>query len=160
MLTNVNLIECEKCGRCCSNLRTGDDKLGLTLFPDEVHLLPEHLVRPYLARGVSSPTIIFTYQHTENVCIHLVDNLCKIYESRPLMCRSFPIKISARGLQFLTGCKAVLNTLKKYKTMNRDQPEVQAALTIAERLYEYYKSLGQDENMWRYNIVKDKWEQI
>ena len=79
---------------------------------------------------------------------------------RPITCRSFPIKICYRGLKFSTGCKAVLNTLKKYKTMDRDQPEVQAALTIAERLYEYYKSLGQDENMWRYNIAKDKWEKI
>ena len=68
MLKDVILIDCEKCGRCCSNLRTSNDKLGLSLFPDEINLFPEHLVRPYLVRGVSLPTTIFTYQHTENVC--------------------------------------------------------------------------------------------
>ncbi len=124
--------ECTRCGRCCSNLRKGDETTGLTLFPDEKDLFPQDKVRPYLGRGKDIVTDVFTYQHTENVCTHLVDNLCQIYESRPLMCRSFPVKVGAYGLRFSSGCRGVLHTMRKSKTMDRDQYEVRAAIEMVE----------------------------
>ena len=40
------------------------------------NFLPQDKVRPYLGRGKEAVTVVFTYQHTEDVCTHLVDNLC------------------------------------------------------------------------------------
>jgi Fe-S-cluster containining protein len=150
--------ECERCGRCCSHLRTRESEAGLTLFPDEVHLFPSEKVRPHLGKGVQSPDTIFTYQHTENVCIHLMDNMCGIYEDRPLMCRSFPVKIGEYGLRLSPGCKAVLNTLKKSKTMDTEQPEVKAAIDMTERLYEFHKSFSELDKKWKYNFTSEQWE--
>lgn len=154
------LDRCEKCGKCCSNLRVGDKKTGLTLFPDEIHLFPEQTLKPHMAKGADAPTTIFTYQHTENLCIHLEDNLCNIYEKRPLMCRSFPVKLGPSGLRFSPGCKAVLNILKNSNTINGDKPEIKAALEIAERLYDFHNSFEGNEIKWNYNLIIDSWEKI
>lgn len=150
--------ECVQCGRCCSHLRKGNNTVGLTIFPEEIHLFPESTIRPHLGKGVEGPTKIFTYQHTENVCIHLKDNLCRIYDRRPLMCRSFPVKVGARGLTFSPGCKAFLKTIKNSKSKNRDMEEIQAALEIAERLYNFHSSLDEGERKHRFNLLSGKWE--
>lgn len=149
---------CERCGRCCSHLRDGDDKSGLTLFPEEIHLFPEKLIKPHMARGEKEPLKIFSYQHTENVCVHLENNLCNIYEKRPLMCRSFPVKVGPRGLKFSPGCKAVLHNLKKSSNTDRKPLEIQASLKIAKRLYNFYNSFEDNEVKWNYNLVTDSWE--
>ena len=154
----ITLDECERCGRCCSHLRIGDEAAGLSLFPDEVHLFPEELVRPHLGKGVSEPTSIFTYQHTENVCVNLRDNMCQVYESRPLMCRSFPVRIGANGLTFAPGCKAVLNLIRGSKTIDSKSPEVDAAMEMTERLLVFHRSLVDGEVKWRYNLAKEQWE--
>lgn len=148
------------CGRCCSNLRAGTGESGLTLFPDEIGLFPEELVRPHFAKGVDEPSSIFTYQYTDNVCMHLVDNLCKVYDDRPLMCRKFPVKIRANGLGFSLGCKAVLNHLRSSKTMSDDQEEVQVAIVIAERLMEFHRGFTDGEVEWRYNLLSEMWEKM
>lgn len=150
--------ECERCGRCCSHLRVRESEAGLTLFPDEIRFFPPDTVRPHLAKGVESPTTVFTYQHTENVCVHLKDNICSIYEDRPLMCRSFPVKVGENGLRFAAGCKAVLNTLKKHKAMNYEQPEVKAAISMAERLYEFHKNFTSGDKKWKYNLTSEQWK--
>ena len=150
--------ECTQCGKCCSNLRRGDETTGLTLFPDEKSLFPQDKIRPHLGRGEESGTDVFTYQHTENVCIHLVDNLCQIYKSRPLMCRSFPVKIGEYGLRFSSGCKGVLHTLRKSKTMDWGQYEVKAAIEMVERLYEFHTSFQGQDFRWKYNMATEEWE--
>ncbi len=149
---------CERCGKCCSNLRGGDKKNGLTLFPDEILLFPEQTIKPHMAKGTNTPTIIFTYQHTENVCVHLENNLCNIYKKRPLMCRSFPVKIGPHGLRFSPGCKAVLNNLRNSSKIDRKQSEIQAALKIAELLYDFHNSFEDNEVKLNYNLVTDSWE--
>lgn len=146
------------CGRCCSHLRIGDETSGLTLFPDEVHLFPEETVKPHLGKGMIEPTTIFTYQYTGNVCVHLVDNICEIYEERPLMCRSFPVKLGVNGLRFAPGCEAVLNMLRNSKTIEGEQDEVQAAIETAERLTEFHSGFYEDEREWKYNLVSEQWE--
>ena len=151
--------ECVQCGRCCSHLRKGDETVGLTLFPEEIHPFPESTVKPHLGKGIEGHTKVFTYQHTENVCVNLRDNLCTIYDRRPLMCRSFPVKVGARGLTFSPGCKAFIKTVKNSKkSKNRDMEEVRAALEIAERLYKFHSSLEEGEGKFRYNLLTDMWE--
>ncbi len=149
--------ECTKCGMCCSNLRLGDKKVGLTLFPEEIHLFPKSMIRPHLDKGVNEPTSILTYQHTLNICIHLKDNLCKIYHNRPLICRSFPIKVGLRGLTFSPGCKGFLEIVKNSKVKNREMEEIQSTLEIAKRLYKFHSDLKDNEKKWRYNLLNEEW---
>ncbi len=153
-----NMEECVKCGRCCSNLRKGDEKTGLTLFPEETHLFPEDKIRPYLGKGEASVTEIFTYQHTENVCINLVNNQCTVYENRPTMCRSFPVKVGEHGLRFISGCMGVRDMLKNAKNMTHEMYEVKAAIKMTERLYEFHKAFTEGEKRWVYNLVTEEWE--
>jgi Fe-S-cluster containining protein len=148
------------CGRCCSNLRAGTGESGLTLFPDEIHVFPEEKVRPHYGKGRDLPSSIFTYQYIDNNCMYLVNNLCQVYEDRPLMCRKFPVKIGADGLTFSPGCIAVLNLLRTSKTMYGEQEEVQVAYTIAERLMFFNRGLENGESRWRYNLVSEAWEKM
>ncbi len=150
--------ECTKCGRCCSNLRKGSNKTGLTLFPEEIHLFPEDKIRPYLGKGVDSVTEIFTYQHTDNVCVNLVDSQCIVYENRPTMCRSFPVKVGEYGLRFISGCPGVLERIKKGNALNHEMYEVKAAMKMTERLYEFHKTFKENEKRWMYNLETEEWE--
>jgi len=154
----LSLEECVQCGRCCSNLRNGNEKTGLTVFPEKVHLFPEDKIRPYIGKGVDSVTEVFTYQQTENVCVHLVDNKCEIYLQRPTMCRSFPVKVGEHGLRFISGCMGVRDMLKNSKNMTHDMYEVKAAIEMAERLYEFHKSFDEGEKRWQYNLITEEWE--
>lgn len=151
---------CERCGKCCSNLRQGNAAFGLTLFSDEIHLFPDDKIRPHIAKGDTSQKTVFTYQYTENVCLHLANNICKIYRDRPLICRSFPIKIGAYGLRFSPGCKAVLNNISQSKPMNTNTDEVKASIEIVNRLFEHHESFGTIDEKWIYNLEKENWERF
>lgn len=139
-------------------MRKGDETTGLTLFPEETHLFLEDTIRPYLGKGVNSVSEVFTYQHTGNVCINLVDNKCRVYEKRPTMCRSFPVKVGEHGLRFISGCPGVKEMLKHSRNLTHDMYEVQAAISMTERLYDFYKSFKEGERRWKYNLVKEEWE--
>ncbi len=151
-------MECASCVKCCSNLRTGKEETGLTLFTDEVHLFPPELVRPFIGRGVDGATSIFTFQHTLKVCVHLSDKKCGIYENRPLMCRSFPVRLEERGVTFSSGCVGVLNTLKKGGGLEEYQVEIQSSIEMVEKLRKFQNSFEPDEKRWRYNLIEEKWE--
>jgi Fe-S-cluster containining protein len=158
ILNGADVDNCKKCGRCCSNLRKGEDKSGLTLFIDEISLFPDDKIRPYIGKGVESVTEIFAYQHTDNVCVHLVNNQCVIYEHRPIMCRSFPVKVGKYGLKFISGCIGVREMLKKSVNLSHDMYEVKAAISMTERLHKFYKSFINGEKRWRYNLLTEVWD--
>lgn len=72
---------------------------GLSLFQHETKLFPKELVLPSQGIGLNkdgtSPKHIIQYQLNVETCPHLSStNKCRIYEKRPLMCRSFPLKSS------------------------------------------------------------------
>ena len=145
------------CGKCCSNLRKGDEKSGLTLFPEELHLFPEEKVRPYIGKGIDRGTDIFAYQQTENICVHLENRKCMIYEQRPMMCRSFPVKVGENGLRFISRCVGVREMIKNSVALTHEMNEVKVAIQLVERLYEFHKSLGEGYRRWRYNLVLEEW---
>jgi Fe-S-cluster containining protein len=74
------MVECLKCGLCCR-----------VLFLVIAHPSPE-LLEYYEARK-------WSYDKTTkllsipDICPHLVDNKCDIYENRPEYCRNYPLKI-------------------------------------------------------------------
>lgn len=60
---------------------------GIPLYLDEIEHFPKWGVFPLLRNGRN----VFLYQAGNYVCPMLSDGLCSIYESRPLICKSFPV---------------------------------------------------------------------
>ena len=85
-------FKCSRCGVCCSNLlsKVEDSNIvfGLYLTPKEVKYFPKDLVFPLFRKGDN----IFAYQVGANICPNLFYNECRIYENRPLGCKTFPLK--------------------------------------------------------------------
>lgn len=90
------VFKCLRCGRCCRNLfKEFEGQLhGLSLFSDEKKLFPNKLVSPQtgIGWGLSGPKYVVNHQLNVNVCPHLSkDNLCRVYDKRPLACQAFPL---------------------------------------------------------------------
>jgi Fe-S-cluster containining protein len=95
------VFKCRGCGVCCTDLidhSEGRD-LGLAIMPDELTLFKRDIIRPCMGfdndlMNSFSPTNILTYQLTVNTCpYHSGKNKCEIYDSRPLVCRAFPLNV-------------------------------------------------------------------
>ena len=91
----THYFQCLGCGECCIGLfgQHGKIWLGLFLLPWERKLFPSEYIHPRYGEG-RKPSHrkfrILAYQMSANVCPHLADNKCQIYENRPLICRSYP----------------------------------------------------------------------
>ena len=114
-------FKCEQCGRCCSDPSliltiTHRDILRLEFFLPDIDLFK--ILTFYQAQGdvpslekrLMTPAIITDHgkvflglQKKEDNCIFLEDNSCQIYESRPLICQSFPYTFQVRGDQIYWG---------------------------------------------------------
>lgn len=89
---------CQRCGKCCNDLIQRDRGIlrGLSLLPEEVHLFPEELVKPYLGIGKrthESKFQVVAYQLIAETCPHLADDGCTRYNERPVTCRQFPFSL-------------------------------------------------------------------
>lgn len=101
-------FECKRSGYCCSNLKgmTEGKEHGIYLTPEEAKLFPEGTVFPLFRAGDN----IFAYQTGSHKCPNLVEEgdhtACRIYENRPLLCRSFPAgwDENDRLIVLLKGC--------------------------------------------------------
>lgn len=89
---------CQRCGKCCNDLIQRDRGIlrGLSLLPEEVHLFPEELVKPYLGIGKrthESKFQVVAYQLIAETCPYLADDGCTRYNERPVTCRQFPFSL-------------------------------------------------------------------
>lgn len=87
---------CLQCGRCCTNLikESQGTRKGLPIFPKERILFSNDIVKPHIGIGRNTTARKFRvilYQMIENICPHLENNECKIYDNRPVACRAFPL---------------------------------------------------------------------
>lgn len=106
---------CTRCGKCCaSTLATAADGsvFGIYLEPSEIDRFPAADVFPLLGRG--DPVVVTAYQLGQNRCPNYEEaqdgtGRCRIHETRPLTCRSFPVLGRARvdnrclGVKKITG---------------------------------------------------------
>ena len=86
---------CLRCGKCCRGLNA-KGYFGLFLYPHEIHLFPSLSIKPCLGKGKHprhSNFKIWAYQLNETNCSHLVNNACKIYDKRPMVCRHYPFTV-------------------------------------------------------------------
>lgn len=82
---------CTRCGYCCSNTQSVQADgycYGLYLTPAETQWFAPEAVVPLFKVGND----VTAYQLRDNRCPNLTaDNLCSIYDHRPLACRAFPV---------------------------------------------------------------------
>ncbi len=157
---------------------------GLMLFPNEVKLFRKGAIKPCLAIG-KSPTHsrfkIITYQLTEDICPHLKNNSCTIYQERPLVCKGYPFTMSVdwKGMSFgvvpkctsikeLMGrhqeirvhdeLKALINSIETGEQHFRRKEEIEARLLCMKKLQDYYILNHRKNKRWAYNLKTDKWK--
>lgn len=87
-------FQCLKCGSCCRNTveTINGIQRGIILTKKETVLFPPETVTQQYAIGPAKKRKIVFYQMKVAPCPHLDnENKCRIYEKRPLICKSFPI---------------------------------------------------------------------
>ena len=143
---------------------------GLTLFEEETHLFPEDSIISGLAVGESvepSDFTVLTYQYNGDSCIHLDNNQCTIYDSRPQVCRSYPFRFSVKGSEtpFYTvapECTVIMESgiLESGKASISENNEIIATREIGYRLISFYETPKEGEKIWRYNPFRNEWVEV
>ncbi len=156
-----NRFPCAQCGNCCKKLGDGD-WTGISLFPWETHLFPEDKIKPNLGLGEfpedpEFKTVLYLYDSPG--CVHLDGDWCIIHDERPIVCRSYPFRVSIQGTskrvyEVAPECSAIKLWPPKSTTSER-YTEMNAAELIGDHLERFYKS---PLPKWKY--VDDKWTRI
>ncbi len=156
-----NRFPCAQCGNCCKKLGEGD-WTGISLFPWETHLFPDENIKPNLGLGGTPEdpdfrTVLFLYDSPG--CVHLATDWCLIHDMRPVVCRSYPFRMSIRGknqrvFEVAPECTAIHSWPAK-QTITERYEEMDAAELIGDHLHRFYKS---DKPKWKYD--KDHWTPI
>ncbi len=159
----MSQLVCQRCGKCCNDLVQQDRGVlrGLSLMPEETHLFPEELVKPYLGIGKRPHMDKFqtiAYQLSSDSCPHLVDNSCNRYDERPTSCRQFPFSLDLDEeneplLGVDMNCPAAVelinNTDGLLEFTDRDD---------AERLLELKRRVMENSRRaWVYDLATMKW---
>ncbi|NLE03308.1 MAG: YkgJ family cysteine cluster protein [Crenarchaeota archaeon] len=158
MQNNAEFI-CLQCGTCCRNLienRNGRSS-GITLTKNETSLFRSEIVVPKIALGMYGPEIFLFYQLVVNCCPYIDEkNQCKIYEKRPLICRSFPI---------ISG--AISNKCQVYSYrkvgLTYDEPyKMTLQLAANNKLEKYFqnqikKNFKKGIKLWEYDFSTKHW---
>jgi Fe-S-cluster containining protein len=126
---------------------------GISLFPWEKQLFPEEDIKPSLGLGddPEHPEFkIILYTYDKPGCVYLEENLCKIYNQRPLVCRSYPFRVANRNGEtvFIVApeCTVIEDWPAKKITTER-YVEMDDAELIGDHLSRFYKA---PELKWRY----------
>ena len=159
----MSLLICQRCGKCCNDLVQQDLGIlrGLSLLPEEVHLFPDELVKPYLGIGKRPHMTKFhviAYQLSSDSCPHLVETSCRRYDERPTSCRQFPLSLDLDEeneplLGVDMNCPAAVelinNTVGLLEFTDRDN---------AERLLDLKRRvLENPRRAWVYDLATMKW---
>lgn len=140
---------------------TQEEWKGISLFPWETHLFPEEDIEPSLGLGTPETpdfkTILYTY--TAQNCLHLDEKQCSIHIQRPLVCRSYPFRVTHQGEKTIylvaPECKMIQDWPEK-QTVEVHYAEMDAAELVGDHLSRFYKA---SEPKWRYDSEKG-WQLI
>jgi len=102
-----DLFTCIRCGLCCSN--QFETRKELLIYPEEAEVLialgfqkkilveiKEDLVFPDTKNKV---LLVARYKikFKNNLCPFLKENLCELYDNRPIICRAFPLIVKEKS---------------------------------------------------------------
>jgi Fe-S-cluster containining protein len=158
------IFECLKCGNCCRDLLQKDRGVlrGLTLLKYETSEFPRTSIKPAIGQGRrphEKSFKIITHQLNKDICPHLKNNECRIYERRPVSCRQYPFSLreDIHGRQQIgldLNCPAIAKKLVSniqlgFKFKNR---------ASAEKLFQIEKMTWKNpKKTWHYNLSNEKW---
>jgi Fe-S-cluster containining protein len=152
-------FRCLQCATCCHNLieTQGNVSRGLPLTEIEKALFPAALVSPMLGVGLEKPEKVMLHQLNVTCCPHIdKQNCCQIYETRPLMCRSFPIVAGAisNRCRVFSYRKPGLSYEEPY-TMAE---QLRASEKLERHIEGYFrKGRMKGLNFWEYDLAAKKW---
>lgn len=171
------VFKCLECGCCCKNLFKEEFGIlsGLTFFFDERKMFPKRLVSPAtgFGWGVSGPKHIIRYQLNTNRCPYLSqDNVCNIYDRRPLICQAFPLSsmstlgttvVDPKDCSFLEKIEKKVGSLAKMLPMTpkkfRGPKEWQAIAKInAAHEKSITDHLIDAEVVWKFDLKNKEWQ--
>lgn len=91
-------FQCQRCGRCCQNIRSTVAVNSLDIFNIAKHLnIPmseatDLYTQPVMIMSIIPVAVLQVNSETNN-CVFLKNNACSIYEARPYVCRVFPLSV-------------------------------------------------------------------
>lgn len=101
-------FHCKRCAKCCMG-RFGDNTV--TIFPSEIRAIMAatglgwlDIARPYESGDVDASGVIHTFEWAlrkkENGdCAFLEGGKCAVYDQRPLICRTYPMRLEGEELE-------------------------------------------------------------
>ena len=104
---------CEKCGRCCGD--TEDKVRHVLLLKSEAEKISKQTskgIQEFAQEVYGFEPYIYEMKKTEEKCLFLENNRCKIYDIRPIICRFYPFELKNIGndkysFLFTTKCKGI-----------------------------------------------------
>jgi len=161
-------FRCLECGECCRRLLI-DSRLirkGLPLFPDECGLFPRELIRPGV--GIGQPGEpgfrVISYQMTEMVCPHLDEGSCGIWQTRPVVCRSYPYMPVVTQGGYVTKeasleCTSLMmEAARRHGVFKIDEGSLEGELRALEKLSGItVEAVENLDEAWSYDLRGERW---
>lgn len=132
----------------------------MTLTEKEAEIFPKEFVSPKMAVGEMEPKEVILYQLNVNCCPHVtLQNLCSIYEKRPLMCRSFPIVAGAISSR----CRVF--SYRKPGLSYSEPYHMKEQLQASDKLTKHIegclrRNMERRQTLWEFDLNTKKWHRI
>ena len=92
-------FECNRCAQCCGDTETKPRMI--LLLKNEAERISRKTSKrldEFAERIVGQEPYVYLMRKTfDGKCVFLKDNLCAVYEMRPLICRFYPFKLDNLG---------------------------------------------------------------
>ena len=161
-------FRCLQCGECCRRLLIDSHLIrkGLPLFSDEHGLFPGELIRPGVGIGQpGEPDFrIISYQMTEMVCPHLEEGSCSIWQTRPVVCRSYPyMPVITQGgyvtREVSLECTSLMmEAARRHGVFKLDERSLEGEVKALEKLSEItVEAVENLDEAWFYDLRGERW---
>jgi Fe-S-cluster containining protein len=158
---------CTKCGVCCNKIimKTELGQTGMYLQVDERHLFPPASIKPMYAVGLKGrarprPKKIVAYQFAAEPCPHYDEKVgCTIYDTRPNICRSFPLEVNLASRQ----CPIIESTIADGEGFRFEPESVKVEREANKKHIEYlmkFKKQKLGDEFWVWTLDKQKWLRV
>ena len=137
------------------------------LTSEEAKLFPSRLISPSLAFGVNKPKKVIAYQLNVDICPHLTEtNQCRIYEKRPLTCKSFPFVTTLVGSTISpvvsTACPFISSKVKAegLREVKLSSTEIESAQKMNRYLInqcQKHFNFTVGSKLWYFDLKTKKW---
>ncbi len=146
-------FKCISCGECCS----GEDN-SVVVFPFEVRQILK-ATRESWTDEVEPPnegewdlegqfhTLEWRLKKTDGSCKFFISGKCKIYDDRPLLCRTYPFYLDEGNLHY-SECQGLRERIDYEKAMdmadlliNRSITEIEEAIGLIERYTDFKRGM-------------------